>query len=212
LVRAALDRGRERPRDRHVDVLAPTSGRVLRVGQKSAGVVQAGTPLVEIGDPGALEVVVDVLTTDAVLIRPGTEVAIAGWGGDGSLKGRVRRIEPSAFTRPSPLGVDEQRVDVMIALAEHDKGHPLGDGYRVEARFVLWQTADALKVPEGAVFRNGDGFAVFRVDGGVAHLTPVTVGHRGETEAEIVSGLQPGAGIAVHPGDRVRDGVRVEPR
>jgi HlyD family secretion protein len=118
MVRAALGRGPERTRDRHVDVFAPISGQVLRIEQKSAGVIQAGAPLVEIGDPNALEVVVDVLTTDAVLIRPGTEVTIAGWGGEGSFAGRVRRIEPSAFTRPSPLGVDEQRVNVMIALTD----------------------------------------------------------------------------------------------
>jgi HlyD family secretion protein len=213
LVRITLDRGRGRPRDRHVDVLAPSSGQILRIEQKSAGVVQAGTPLLEVGDPSALEIVVDVLTTDAVLIRPGTEVAITGWGGNGALGGRVRRVEPAAFMRPSALGVDEQRVNVVITMtAPRDKWLGLGDGYRVEVRFILWQTGDALKVPEGAVFRRGDGFAVFRVEDGVARLTPVTIGHRGDAEVEVVSGLSAGTAVAVHPGDRVRDGARVEPR
>lgn len=213
LVRITLDRGRERPRDRHVDVLAPSTGQILRVEQKSAGVVQAGTPLLEVGDPNALEIVVDVLTTDAVQIRPGTEVAVTGWGGPGALEGRVRRVEPAAFTRPSALGVDEQRVNVVITITEpRERWLALGDGYRVEVRFILWQTSAALQVPEGAVFRRGDGFAVFRVVDGIARLTSVKLGHRGDTEIEVVSGLSAGTAVAVHPGDRVRDGARVEPR
>ena len=197
----------------HVDVLAPVSGRVLRVHQKSAGIVQAGTPLVEVGDPAALEVIVDLLTTDAVSVRPGTQVVLQGWGGGAPLAGRVRVIEPSGFTRPSALGVDEQRVNVVVALTEPaERWASLGDGYRVEAHLVLWQSADVLKVPLGAVFRHGDGLAVFRVENGTARLTPVTVGHRGESEVEILAGLSPGAGVSVHPGDRVKDGVRVEAR
>lgn len=215
--RAALGREGERPArtssSRYVDVLAPVSGRVLRVQQKSAGVVQAGAPLLEVGDPTALEVVVDLLTTDAVRIVPGTPVAIEGWGGDRPLAGRVRRIEPSAFTRPSALGVDEQRVNVVVALTDpRERWEALADGYRVEARLVLWQADDVTKVPQGAVFRHGDGWAAFRVDSGVAHLVPVTLGHRGETEVEIASGIARGAAVVVHPGDRVKDGVRVEAR
>jgi HlyD family secretion protein len=199
--------------DRHVDVLSPVSGRVLRVQQKSAGVVQASTPLVEVGDPAALEVVVDLLTTDAVHVSPGTAVVIRGWGGDHPIPGRVSRVEPSAFTRPSALGVDEQRVNVVIALTEpHERWEALGDGYRVEARIVLWQGERVLRVPQGAVFRRGDGWAAFRVEGGVAKLTPVVVAHRGDTEAEVVSGLAENATVVVHPGDRVKDGARVEPR
>ena len=199
--------------DRHVDVLSPVSGRVLRVQQKSAGVVQASTPLVEVGDPSALDVVVDLLTTDAVHVSPGTAVVIRGWGGDHPIAGRVRRIEPSAFTRPSALGVDEQRVNVVIALTEpHERWAALGDGYRVEARIVLWQADHVLRVPQGAVFRRGDGWAVFRIDGGTARLTTVSVGHRGDTQAEITAGLSENATVAVHPGDRVKDGARVEPR
>ena len=214
IARVALGRDGEAPgRDRHVGVVAPISGTVLRVHQKSAGVVQAGAPLVEVGDPAALEVVVDLLTTDAVHVRPGTPVVIQGWGGDRPVAGKVRRIEPSAFTRPSALGVDEQRVNVVIALTEpREHWAALGDGYRVEARLVLWQGENVVKVPQGAVFRHGNGWAVFRVDDGVARLTPVRIGHRGETEAEVVSGLPVGAAVAVHPGDRVKDGASVESR
>jgi HlyD family secretion protein len=205
--------GKQRPGDRHVGVLSPVSGQVLRVHQKSGGVLQAGTPLVEVGDPSALEVVADLLTTDAVHVQPGTTVVIQGWGGERPLAGEVRRIEPSAFTRPSALGVDEQRVNVIIAFTEpRERWASLGDGYRVEARLVLWQADGVLKVPQGAVFRHGSGWAVFRVDDDVARLTPVRIGHRGETEAEVLSGLAVGAAVAVHPGDRVKDGVRVEVR
>ncbi|HEY3668664.1 MAG TPA: HlyD family efflux transporter periplasmic adaptor subunit [Polyangiaceae bacterium] len=199
--------------DHHVDVLSPIAGRVLRVHQKSEGVVQAGTSLVEVGDPGALEVVVDLLTTDAVHVGPGTEAVIEGWGGDSPLAGRVRRLEPSAFTRASALGVDEQRVNVIIALTDApEKWAALGDAYRVEARFVLWQAPSVLKAPQGAVFRYRDSWAVFRIENGTAHLVPVRIGHRGESEVEITSGLSAGAELAVHPGDRVKDGARVEPR
>jgi HlyD family secretion protein len=200
-------------RDRHVDVLAPASGRVFRVFQKSAGVVAAGVPLLEVGDPAALEIVVDLLTTAAVQVRPGTAVVITGWGGEGPLAGRVRLVEPSGFTKPSALGVDEQRVNVVVALTEpRQRWAALGDGFRVETRLVLWQGNDVLKAPQGAVFRHGEGWAVFRVDHGRANLAPVEIGHRGDTEVEILSGLTPGATVAVHPGDRVKPGARVEAR
>jgi HlyD family secretion protein len=214
VARVALGRDHDRgSADRHVDVLSPIAGRVLRVQQKSASVVQAGALLVEVGDPRALEAVVDLLTTDAVHIAPGTEASIEGWGGDYPLHGRVRRLEPSAFTRPSALGVDEQRVNVVIALTDPaERREALGDGYRVEARFVLWQAANVLKVPQGAVFRYRDRWAVYRVEAGVAHLVPVEIGHRGETEVEISAGLAVGAAVAVQPGDRVKEGARVEVR
>jgi HlyD family secretion protein len=213
---ARIALGRDVPtslRDRHVDVLAPVSGRVLRVHQKSAGVVQAGTPLLEVGDPRALEVVVDLLTTDAVQVQPGTPVVIQGWGGDRALSGKVRRIEPSAFTRPSALGVDEQRVNVVVALLDPPElWAALADGYRVEARLVLWRAESVLQVSQGAIFRHGDGWAVFRVEDAVTRLVPVRIGHRGETQVEIVSGLAARDVVAVHPGDRVRDGARIEAR
>jgi HlyD family secretion protein len=214
VARVALGgRDRQSSADRHVGVLSPVSGQVLRVHQKSGGVLQAGTPLVEVGDPSALEVVADLLTTDAVHVAAGTPVVIRGWGGERDIAGKVRRIEPSAFTRPSALGVDEQRVNVIVAFTEpRESWGSLGDGYRVEARLVLWQADEVSKVPQGAVFRHGSGWAVFRIDDDIARLTPVRIGHRGETEAEVLSGLAVGARVAVHPGDRVKDGVKVEPR
>jgi HlyD family secretion protein len=198
---------------RHIDVLSPVSGHVLHVHQKSASVVQASTPLVEVGDPTKLEVVVDLLTTDAVQVRPGTAVLLRGWGGDGTITGKVRRIEPSAFMRPSALGVDEQRVNVVIAFTEpRERWGALGDGYRVEARIVLWQADGVLKVPHGAVFRRGAGWAAYRIDEGRAELVPVTLGHWGEAEVEVTGGLREGSSVAVYPGDRVKDGARVERR
>jgi len=214
MARVALGEGRERgARDPHIEIVAPVSGVVLRVHQKSATVVQAGSPLLELGDPAALEVVVDLLTTDAVQIHPGTAVSISGWGGARTLSAKVRQIEPSAFTRPSALGVDEQRVNVVIALTESpEHWRQLGDGYRVNARLVLWEGERVMQVPLGAVFRHGDGWAVFRVQDEVARLAPVTLGHRAESAVEVLTGLKLGDGIVVHPGDRVKDNVRVEPR
>ena len=213
LARVALGEEQKRASGRHLDVLAPASGTVLRVLHKSAGAVQAGTALIEVGDAAALEVVVDLLTTDAVRVQPGTPVTILGWGGDRPLAGRVRQIEPSAFTRPSALGVDEQRVNVIVSLTDaRERWASLGDGYRVEARLVLWQADEVVKAPMGAVFRHGEGWGAFVVDSGKAVFSSVTIGHRGEADVEIVSGLAPGAAVAVHPGDRVKDGARVEAR
>jgi HlyD family secretion protein len=214
VARVALMGNREHVKpDRHLGVLSPVAGRVLRVQQKSASVVQAGTLLVEVGDPSVLEIVVDLLTTDAVHVVPGTEAVIEGWGGELPLRGRVRRVEPSAFTRPSALGVDEQRVNVIVALTDPaEKWHALGDGYRVEVRFVLWHAPRVLKTAQGAVFRHRDGWAVYRISNGVAHLNPVSIGHRGETEVEVLSGLEAGMSVAVQPGDRVEEGARVERR
>ncbi len=202
--------GAGKNRGQHVDVLAPISGRVLKVHQESATVVSAGAGLVEIGDPSALEIVVDLLTTDAVHVEVGTLATVEGWGGS-VLSARVRRIEPSAFTRTSALGVDEQRVNVILALSEpRERWAKLGDGYRVEVRLVLWQAGQVTKLPQGAVFRSGTDWAVFRVTDQHALLTPVRVGHRGDAEVELVSGLEPGALVVVHPGERVKSGVRVE--
>ncbi|HVY46824.1 MAG TPA: HlyD family efflux transporter periplasmic adaptor subunit, partial [Minicystis sp.] len=213
LARAALEAGKGGGRARRaVDVVAPAPGRVLHVQHKSEGPVAAGAPLVEIGDPTAIEVVADLLTTDAVHVAPGTPATLLGWGG-APLNGRVRKIEPSAFTRPSALGVDEQRVNVVIAFTDpRARWALLADGYRVEARLVVWQADDVTKAPVGAVFRRGDAWAAFVVDAGRARLVPVEVGHRGETEVEILAGLAPGATVVVHPGDRVKDGARVAPR
>lgn len=205
--------GSQGSRSHHVNVLAPVSGSVLRLYHESAGVVQAGAPLLEVGDPTALEVVVDLLTTDAVQVSSGTPVAITGWGRERTLRGRVRRVEPSGFTRPSALGVDEQRVNVVIAITEPPQHWPeLADNFRVEARIVLWEAEKVVRAPHGAVFRHGDGWAAYRIEGDRVLLTPVRIGHRGDTDVEVLSGLTEGTAVAVHPGDRVKDGVRVEVR
>lgn len=211
LARVALGRGGDGAANGHLDVLAPASGRVLSVQQKSAGVIQAGAPLLEVGDPAQLEGVVDLLTTDAVRVRPGTPAEIIGWGGERRLPARVAEIEPSAFTRLSALGVEEQRVNVILALDEpHEQWAALGDGYHIEARIILWSAPEVTQVPLGAAFRRGDSWATYVLEGGRARLRSVAVGHRGETGIEILAGLQPGDRVIVHPGDRVQDGVRVE--
>jgi HlyD family secretion protein len=211
--RAALSPDRGAARDRHVDVIAPASGRVLRVLQKSAGVVPGGTPILEVGDPAALEVIVDLLTTAAVQVTPGTPVVISGWGGEGTLNGRVRLVEPSGFTKPSALGVDEQRVNVVVALTDpRERWTALGDNYRVETRLVLWRGESILQVPQGSLFRHGDGWAVYCVNGGSTSLVEVQVGHRGDATVEITAGLFAGQTVVVHPGERVKDGARVEIR
>lgn len=212
LASAALQQQQAGQERYHVDVLAPASGRVLRVLRESAGLVEAGTPLVEVGDPAALEVVVDLLTTDAVHVTPGTPALIVGWGGNQELEARVTRIEPSAFTRLSALGVEEQRVNVILSFTDPPASWAaLGDGFHVEARLVLWRGEQVLQVPTLAVFRRGGGAALFEIDGGRAKLVPVTLGHRGDARVEVVSGLEPGDTVIVHPGDRIEDGIRVQP-
>jgi HlyD family secretion protein len=199
--------------DEQMDVLAPVAGQVLKVFRQSEGVVRAGTELLEIGDPTALEIVVDVLTSDAVGIRRGAEAIVDRWGGAKPLKAHVRRVEPSAFTRVSALGVDEQRVNVIIDLDDPPEvWAELGDGYRVEARIVVGEAKDVIKVDDSAVFRHGSGWAVYRVDGGKAVLTPIEIGARNGLEVEVVKGLDADAVVIMHPSDQVEDGRRVRPR
>ncbi len=193
-----------------VEVRSPVAGRVLRVREESERIVAAGTPLVEIGDPSDLEVVVDVLSTDAVRIRPGAPVRIVDWGGAASLAGRVRRVEPSAFTKVSALGVEEQRVNVVADLDAPAAG--LGDGFRVEARIQVWQGRDLLLVPASALFRTGGAWSVFVVEDGVARLREVEVGERGTTGAEVRGSLDEGELVILHPSDRLADGARIDAR
>jgi len=175
-------------------------------------VVAVGTPLLEIGDPGDLEVVVDLLSTDAVRVAPGAAVALEDWGGRAPLGGRVRRVEPSGFTKISALGVEEQRVNVIVDLVERPpEGFVLGDGYRLEARIVVWQADDALQVPSSALFRRDGVWHVFRVEGGRARLRGVEVGERSASDAEVKAGLEAGDEVVLYPSDRVEEGVRVEP-
>jgi HlyD family secretion protein len=189
-----------------VALRAPVTGRVLRLLQESERSVSAGTPLIEIGDPASLEIVLDLLSEDAVKVRSGAPLRVDG--GDGHpLAARVRTIEPSAFTKVSALGVEEQRVNVIADFSEHPDR--LGDGYRVVASIVVWEGNGVLKVPGSSLFRRGDGWSVFVVDGGRARRREVEIGHRNATEAEVVRGLAEGDFVILHPGDLVRDRVRV---
>ena len=193
-----------------VNVTAPSKGSVLRVFEKSERVVMAGTPLVAVGDPKGLEIVVDVLSSDAVKIEPGDRVIIDGWGGDKELEGIVRYIEPSAFTKISALGIEEQRVNVIGMFSEYpDK---LGDGYRIVARIVTWEGASVLQVPSSALFRDGENWAVFVVENGTATSRLVTVGHRNAFDVEVLEGLNEGDQVILHPSNQIEDGVEVEAR
>jgi HlyD family secretion protein len=189
---------------------SPIDGRVLRVLQESSTIVSAGTPLMEVGDPRDLEVVVDVLSSDAVKIRPGDHVVLENWGGPEPLDAHVRYVEPSGFTKISALGVEEQRVNVIIDLdTPPAERATLGDDYRVEARIVVDQAVNVVKVPNGALFRHGRSMAVFVVEDGRAEIRPLTTGRRSRLETEVVAGLVPNQLVVVYPSDKVHDGVRV---
>lgn len=193
-------------------VTAPIDGTILRTVQESEVVVAAGTPLVEIGDPRDLEVVVDLLSSDAVRISEGAPVRIDNWGGPWPLNGQVERIEPYAVSRTSALGIEEQRVDVVVALTDPPEDRArLGHGYRVDARILLREDDDVLQVPLGAVFRQGRDWAVFRVIDGTAVLTLISGGALTDTTAEITNGLDAGDTVILHPSSEVGDGVSVTP-
>ena len=193
-----------------VQVKAPVSGAVLRVFEESARVVTMGTPLVEVGDPSDLEVVIEVLSRDGALIAPGAPVELDEWGGSVPLQAKVRLVEPAAFTKVSALGVEEQRVNVIADLVtpQAERGG-VGDAFRVEAKILLWAAERTLKIPSGAVFRRGDDWAVFVVNGGHARLRRVKAGRSSGTETQILSGLNEGEEVVVYPGDHVDDGVAV---
>lgn len=198
------------PKDDGFPILSPVTGTVLRLFQQSMAVVAPGTTLLEVGDPADLEVIVDVLSTDAVRIRPGDQVIIERWGGSEPLRGAVRLIEPAAFTKVSSLGVEEQRVNVVIDLmTPQEQRVGLGDGFRVEVRIVQWSNADVLQVPAGALFRKGDQWFVFAIIDWVAREHQVEIGHRNGMVAEVLSGLHLGDTVVAYPSDRVVDGVRV---
>lgn len=195
-----------------VELRAPVTGCVLRVFEESARPVAAGTPLLEVGDPGDLEVVIEMLSREAASLEPGMPVRLEQWGGPHPLEARVRRVEPSAFTKVSALGVEEQRVRVLADLVTPPEARRgLGDQFRVEAVVVVWAGADVLKVPLGALFRRGSDWAVFVLDQGRASLRRLRVGHRNEREAEILEGLKEGERVILYPGERIRDGQRVRP-
>lgn len=215
LARVALSRltqgARANPRtSQHWEIKSATAGRVLRVMQESEAVIAAGMPVMEVGDPGSLEVVVDVLSTDAVLVKPGTAAQIKRWGGGEDLPARARLVEPAAFTKVSALGVEEQRVNVILdALGPAEAWERLGDGFRVEAEIVVYASPDVLTVPVSALVRQGDAWAVFVVDQGRARLRKIVLGPRSQTSAVVQQGLEPGQKVVQYPSDLIHDGVRV---
>jgi HlyD family secretion protein len=193
-----------------VQVKAPATGSVLHVFEENARVVAAGTPLMEIGDPADLEVVVEVLSRDGAAIPPGTSVELEQWGGGQPLQAKVRLVEPAAFTKVSALGVEEQRVNVVAdLLTPPDQRRNVGDNFRVEARIIVWEARDALKVPAGALFRKGEQWAAFVVAGGHARLRIVKAGRSSGTATQVLEGLKEGEEVILYPGSRVQDGQRV---
>jgi HlyD family secretion protein len=201
----------DRAPDGTVRVRAPVDGVVLRVPQRSEAVLPPGTPLVEVGDPARLEVVAEFLSQDAVRIRPGATATVEAWGGP-PLAARVQRIEPVARTKVSALGVEEQRTNVILDFDDPAAARALGHDFRVDARVVVEDVRDALRVPLGALFRSGDAWSVFRVEGGRARLTPVTAGVADDAYRVVLRGLEPGSQVIVYPGSAVADGTRVVPK
>jgi len=191
-----------------VAVRSPVKGNILRVDRESEQVVQAGQPILQIGDPRDIDVIVELLSTDAVEVKPGALARIDGWGGL-PLRARVRRIEPSGFTKLSALGVEEQRVITYLDLLDPSAAAPLGHDYRVTARIVTSSSPAVLRAPASALFRQGEDWAVYRVRSGRAGLVKVQIGRRNEDSAEVRQGLAAGDVVVVYPGDRLKDGVRV---
>jgi len=191
-------------------ITSPVGGRILRVMQESERLVPAGFPLLEVGDPTDLEARIEVLSRDGVAIRPGARVKLEQWGGPEALNARVRLVEPSAFTKVSALGVEEQRVYVLVDLTDPLASRPtLGDNYRVEARIETWSGRKILKAPAGALFQRGGAWQTYVLDGHTARLRAVRVGQGNGLETEILEGLREGEQVIVYPGDKVGDGVRV---
>jgi HlyD family secretion protein len=200
------------PAGRAVEVVAPVSGVILKRFRESESVVPVGEPLIEIGEPLRIEIVADFLSTDAVRIQPGASVLVEGWGGSDPLKARVRRVEPAGFMKVSALGVEEQRVNVLIDFDDPSAAGRLGDGYRVEVRVVIWKEDDVVKVPVGALFRRGNDWAAFVVDGEQVRLQPVELGQRNDVEGQVIKGLSQGQTVVLHPPDTLMDGARIAVR
>jgi HlyD family secretion protein len=184
----------------------------LRIIQESEGVVPPGAPLIEIGHPGDLEIIADLLSTEAVRVSPGARVRIDGWGGE-PVEGKVARVDPAGFLKVSALGIEEQRVRTVIDFtAPPDKWARLGHDFRVIVHVTVWQSADALTVPVAALFRQGDDWAVFVDQDGVARTRVIKVGQRNARVAEVRSGMMAGERVVLHPSDRIKDGTSVTPR
>jgi HlyD family secretion protein len=195
-----------------IQLRTPVTGKILKIVQESEGVVAAGAPLVEIGDPVDLEIVADLLSTDAVRITPGARVRIDGWGG-APINATVTRVDPAGFLKVSALGIEEQRVRTTVDFADGPEvWGRLGHDYRVIAHVTIWSSSDALTVPVAALFRQGDAWAVFAVRDGRAQVTPITIGQRNNRVAEVLSGLSAGDRVVLHASDRIKGGVRVTQR
>lgn len=198
------------PTGRTVDVVAPVNGVVLKRLRESEAVVPLGEPLLEVGDPQGIEIVADLLSTDAVRVRPGAMVHIDQWGGGEPLEARLRRVEPSGFMKVSALGVEEQRVNVLIDFVDAaSAARLLGDNYRVEVRIVVWSADDVVKVPVGSIFRRGNDWAAFVIEEGRARLQPVQLGERNDLVGEVKGGLSAGQMVVLHPPDTLTDGTRI---
>lgn len=196
-----------------IAIRSPVHGRVLRILQQSEGVVAAGTHLVEIGNPRDLEIVVDLLSPDAVKVEPGQRVIIERWGGEAPLAGRVRLVEPFGFTKISALGIEEQRVNVVIDLTSDESDwQRLAHGYQVDVRIVLWESDDTLILPLLALFRDGSDWSVFVESDGRAELRKIEIGRRNSLDAEVLGGLEAGERVVLYPGERVSAGVRIAER
>jgi len=193
-----------------IQVRAPMSGRILRIPDSSERVVTAGTPLLTIGDLKNLEVVIELLSSEAVKVTPGMPVLVEGWGGEKALHAKVRHVEPHAVTKVSALGIEEKRANVIADFV--DPPGPIGDGFRVTARIVIWQADKVLKVPSSALFRCATAWCVFVVEEGRARRRTIEIGHRNLAEAEVTSGLSAGQTVVRYPGNEVADGVRVRLR
>lgn len=191
-------------------IYSPVRGHVLRVFEENERVVTSGTPLLELGDLSDIELVVDVLSSDAVKVKPGDLLLVEHWGGEEVLQATVRLVEPSAFTKISALGVEEQRVNILADFVNSPV--PLGDGYRVEARIVVWEGKEVLKVPLSALFRCEQDWCVFVAEEGKAFRRQIKIDHRNSLEAEVIEGLQPGEMVILHPPGQMKDGSRIEPR
>lgn len=210
--RAALRSSSAPATGERIAVLVPAAGRVVRVVRDSEGVVTAGDPLLEVGDARAIEVVVEVLSADAVTITPGMRVQLDRWGGPKPLEARVRLVEPGGFTKISALGVEEQRVRVVADLVSPaGEWDALGDGYRVEASFILWEEAKVLQVPASALFRTNGDWTVFVIENGIARKRTVKVGRRSGIAAQILDGLREGESVVNHPDETVEEGKAVAP-
>lgn len=189
-------------------VRSPVAGRILRIPDPSERVVAAGAPLLTVGDLGKLEIVIELLSSEAVKVKPGMPVILDGWGGSQSLNARVQRVEPYAFTKVSALGIEEKRTNVVADFV--DAPQSLGDGYRVNAHIVVWAADDVIKVPASALFRCAEGWCAFVVENGRAKRRVVKVGHSNAQEAEVLEGLKPGETVIRHPANQIEEGARVK--